>query len=353
MKHEAARPSRTDEFDAFSRPARSVVLPDDAPVQEYENPPWIKVCWTSVRLAVRRTVGERVSRSVLIAAGCLLALGVAGFALVWLISSESAAPPADRPAASAAVPNPIAAAAAARAETSAWVAENVADGTLIACDPATCTGLQARGYLPTALVPLVGSGADVRSADVVLVTSAVRARLGLLLDELVAATPIATFGTASTAVEIRAVTLDGPEAYAERAATDLADRQAAGQALAGAHGLDLTGVARTQLTSGGGVDGRLLSVLPPLLAQHEISIVRFGATPSESVDAPMRVMDIDRIDGTDVDAVSPATADVIQFLHAQQSPFEPASVEIVTDAGAAVLRISYPAPSPLGVLGAG
>jgi len=238
-----------------------------------------------------------------------------------------------------------------RSIAAAWIVENVAEGTIVACDPAACADLESSGYLATALVPLTIDNADVRQAELVLVTSAVRARLGATLDQLVAPTPLAIFGTADTSVEVREISLDGPDGYQQRWAADRADRLSAGRALAMARRLHLGGQARTQLVRGN-VDSRILTTLPPLLAAHGIWISRFAASGPEGSPAILRIVEIDHIDGRKIQDGAGRTAFVVGYFRSQLPPFMPSAVEVSSGAQGLVLRVTYPAPSPLGLLSA-
>jgi hypothetical protein len=233
----------------------------------------------------------------------------------------------------------------------AWIVENVAEGTIVACDPAACADLESMGYLATALVPLSIDNADVRQADLVMMTSAVRARLGPTLDQLVAPTPLAIFGTADASVEVREISLDGPDGYQQRWAADRADRLSAGRALAMARGLHLRGQARTQLARGN-VDSRILTTLPPLLAAHDIWISRFAASGPEGSRGILRIVEIDHIDGRKIQDGAGRTAFVVGYFRSQRPPFLPSAVEVSSGAQGLVLRVTYPAPSPLGLLSA-
>jgi len=292
----------------------------------------------------------RRGRRIALGLATALALTAAGLGFVLLTRDSARSMPAsgESPSASA---DAVAAADTTRSIAAAWIVENVAEGTIVACDPAACADLESSGYLPTALVPLTIDNADVRQAELVVVTSAVRARLGATLDQLLAPTPLAIFGTADASVEVREISLDGPDGYEQRWAADRADRLSAGRALAMVRRLHLSGQARTQLVQGN-VDSRILTTLPPLLAAHGIWISRFAASGPEGSPAILRIVEIDHIDGRKIQDGAGRTAFVVGYFRSQLPPFMPSTVEVSSGAQGLVLRVTYPAPSPLGVLSA-
>jgi hypothetical protein len=351
VKRPAPPSPLVEKFDAFSRPS-SQPPPAEEPAQpqRYENPPWPRVAWTSLRVLVKRGLGTRRGRRIALGLATALALTAAGLGFVLLTrdSTRSMSTNGESPSPSA---DAVAAADTTRSMAAAWIVENVAEGTIVACDPAACADLESMGYLATALVPLSIDNADVRQADLVMMTSAVRARLGPTLDQLVAPTPLAIFGTADASVEVREISLDGPDGYQQRWAADRADRLSAGRALAMARGLHLRGQARTQLARGN-VDSRILTTLPPLLAAHDIWISRFAVSGPEGSRGILRIVEIDHIDGRKIQDGAGRTAFVVGYFRSQRPPFMPSAVEVSSGAQGLVLRVTYPAPSPLGLLSA-
>ncbi len=303
-----------------------------------------------MRVLARRSLGTRRRRGLALGFASAIALVAASLTFLALTRDSALSRPADgrSPAPSVDV---VAAADAIRSTAAAWIVENVARGTILACDPAACADVESRGYLPTALVPLRTDRADIRQAELVLVTSAVRARLGATLDQLVTPTPLAVFGTGETAVEVQEISLDGPDGYQQRSAADRADRVSAGRALATARGLHLGRQARGHLVQGN-VDGRILTTLPPLLAAHDLWVSRFATSGPEGRGGILRVAEIDHIDGQEIREGTAETAAVVEYFRSQRPPFLPSAVEVTSGAQGLVLRVTYPAPSPLGLLGA-
>ncbi|HEX2499156.1 MAG TPA: hypothetical protein VHO00_10160 [Actinomycetes bacterium] len=332
----------------WEKPARPQSPTPDPTRSErsYQNPSWPTVVWTTVRVLARRWPFRL---AIFVIAGLVVAGLVLGYRALFLTSTRAGEPPGGP---SVAAGGPVSAAAAARTEVATWASENIADTAVLACDTATCAELQAHGYPATALVPLTADSGDVRRADLVVVTAAVRALIGRNLAALTAAQPIAVFASGEAAIALRAVAPAGPKAYERRASVDRRQRAAAGTQLGRTPRLELTPTAGEQLR-GGRVDARILTVLPALLADHTLTVESFLVSAAEPRGAPLRVMDIARVDGADVAVDQAGTVDIIRFLNAQWPPFLPAGAEVVDGPDGPVLRISYPAPSPLGLLGNG
>jgi hypothetical protein len=303
-----------------------------------------------MRVVAQRSLGTRSGRLVAIGLATALVLATAALGFFLVTRGATIGVPANGGS-----PSPSDDATAdsdtTRSIAAAWIADNVAEGTIVACDPAACADLEWSGYLPTALVTLRIDSADVREADLVMVTPAVRARLGATLDQLVAPTPLAIFGTADSSVEVREISLDGPDGYQQRWSADRTDRLSAGRALAMTRGLHLTGQARTQLVRGN-VDSRILTTLSPLLAAHDIWISRFAASGPEGSRGILRIMEIDHIDGRKIRDGAGRTAEVVGYFRSQRPPYLPSAVEVSAGAQGIVLSVTYPAPSPFGLLSA-
>ena len=111
--------------------------------------------------------------------------------------------------------------------------------------------------------------------------------------------------------------------------------------------------ARAALAAGE-VDPRLLITLATLAHLHPLNITGFGSPgPGASAGVPLRSADI-------TGAVPPGSRHamplqtLMTILQAQRPPYLPSSLAIVRiPPGGAVLRVGYPVPSPLGLLGPG
>jgi hypothetical protein len=117
--------------------------------------------------------------------------------------------------------------------------------------------------------------------------------------------------------------------------------------------IHVAAAARAALANGE-IDPRLLVTLATLAHLHPLDIIGFGSpSPGASAAAPLRSADI-------TGAAPPGTrhpaplGSLLTILQAQRPPYLPSSLEIVRiPPSGAVLRIGYPAPSPLGLLGSG
>lgn len=327
----------------WEKPASTQSPASDQAAAKYADPPWSKVWRTTIRVLVQRWWLR------------LFVVGLVGVAVIALVvgyrALTSATESPGRPSPPGAG-GPVAAAAVTRTEAANWVSANVAGTAVLACDTATCAELAARGYPAGALISLTPDAREVRRADLVVVTAAVEGLLGRSLRELTAPLPVAAFGAGDAAIQLRSVAPEGPNAYERRATADRRQRASAGAQLSRANRLELSAPAGEELRAGR-VDARILTVLPALLADHRLTVESFSISSAEPPGAPLRVLDIARVDGRDVAAEQAGTVDIIRFLNAQWPPFLPASAGVVDGPHGSVLRITYPAPSPLGLLGNG
>ncbi len=278
-----------------------------------------------------------------------LVLGAAVLALVGLLvsgalsngasSARSAAP------ASGSGTSSLSAAAAARDEASTWVAQQVSGADIVACDPAVCAELQARGLPAGRLLPLQ-PGASPFGADVIVASPAVRGDFGSQLAEEYAPALIASFGSGPARVDVRAIASLGGAAYRAAEPADLAARKAAGAQLLHNPRFRATARAASQMT-GGQVDSRLLVTLASLVAQRSVSVASFGDT---GPGAPVLYRQVTL--GSSGGEVADLTADLDQ-VHTQRNPYLPASANIVHLGAQAQLRIEFSAPSLPGLLSGG
>jgi len=248
----------------------------------------------------------------------------------------------ERPAHPAA-PAPLTQANAVRDQTAAWVASQVSAAAIVACDPAMCSVLVRDGF-PAANLLVLGPGApDPLGSEVVVATSAVRAMFGTRLVSVYAPQTLASFGTGTARIDVRAVAPDGAAAYQTALAADLRARRAAGLQLLGDPRVIGSAAARADLAAGR-VDARLLLTLAALAANGPVQIVAFGGGgPTASPGAALRAAEI---------AAPAATAQaMLAFVRAQRSPFLAARSGLSPGtAGQQLLTIEFALPSPLGLL---
>ncbi len=257
-------------------------------------------------------------------------------------SSRASRGPALSPAAAQA-------ATAARTAAATWVAQQVTPGTIVACDPQMCTGLEQAG-LPASQLLYLGVGtARPLDSTVLVATAAVRQEYGTRLGSEYAPDVLASFGTGRAQVAIRVVAPHGAAAYAASLRADLAARLAAGRQLLRSPRLHPSGAARRALTAGQ-ADSRLLADFAALAAGHPLRIIDFGAAPAGlSPGLPVRTADI-----------APAGFGTVRqpdnlrllarLLLAEPARYRPASLtRLRLPGGTAVLRVTFTAPSPLGL----
>jgi hypothetical protein len=245
----------------------------------------------------------------------------------------------------------LGAVAAAQRQAAAWVASQASGDAIVACDPAMCAVLRARGVPASRLLVLTSVRADPLGSDLVVATAAVRSQFGSRLAGVYAPVTLASFGSGATRIAVQAVAPDGSAAYRAQLARDVRARQVAGARLLHNHDVHVAGAARPVL-AGGQVDSRLLATLATLAALHPLDIISFGGSgPGASAGVPLRSAKI-------AAAVPPggrhlaSVASLLAFFRAQRPPYLPASLETVRMTPKRTgLRIEYQVPCPLGLLG--
>ena len=304
--------------------------------------------WLRRRLAwTRRLWPARARWRAVIAAALVAAVFAAGAATV-ILSRPGRTGQAGAPAAAA-----LASAAAVRQQAAAWVASQANPDAIVACDPAMCAALQAHGVPAGRLLVLTPARSDPLGSDLVVATAAVRSQFGARLAGVYAPVAVAVFGSGAARIDVRTVAPEGAPAYLAGLATDLRARKAAGALMLHNSHIHVAPAGRAALTAGE-IDPRLLVTLATLAHLHPLNITGFGSPgPGASAGVPLRSADITA-------AAAPGSHHLVSLpalmaiLQAQRPPYLPASLEIVrVPRGGAVLRIEYPVPSPLGLLGSG
>jgi hypothetical protein len=297
----------------------------------------------------RRAPGRRRITAALVAVAVVaLAAGLVGVFLGHATTSpRTAAAPAGQP--SGAQPSSdsaaLGASAATRDATARWIAGQVALSAVVACDPAMCAVLQADGIAATRLVVLGTAAADPLGSDLVVATAAVRSQFGARLESVYAPALVASFGSGTGRIDVRALAPDGAAAYQSSAATDLRNRVSAGRQLLGNPRLTIGAGARAALRDGD-VDPRLLMLLAALAVQQPVQVSSFGdPAPGAGSAVPLRSAVIaPRAAGAKAGSLRQS---MLSFIDAQRQPYLPlhASPE-----GTSALTVEYAAPSPLGLL---
>jgi hypothetical protein len=256
------------------------------------------------------------------------------------------------PARPTATPAAVAAAAAtARNSAATWVAQQINRSAVVACDPAMCAALAAKGVPATRMHVLPPGRASMTGADIVVATPGVRSALGTSLAGEDAPVAVAHFGTGAARIDVRVVAPDGAAGYRGAMAADVISRQKAGARLLHDHRIRLSATGRAQIHAGE-IDPRLLAALAGLARRRPIHVIEFTATPGAAPgpEIPMRLAEIQgmgRFGGT------PATIRALRRrLSGVRPPYHPAVLVTLRLAPHRLaLRIGYRAPTPLGLLG--
>jgi hypothetical protein len=317
------------------------------------------VLWTTLRLwLVRhllRPAGTARSPGRLrlrLAGTVILAVIVfAGGAATVLISRSPGRAPAHRGAAvsRAVSPGGVGPSAVARAAAARWVERQVSRAAIVGCDPAMCAALQAGGFPSSDLLPLTSATASPLGSTVIVATAALRSLFGPRLADVYAPAVLASFGSGAAHVDVRAYAAGSVPGYRAALAADLAARRTAGLQLLGNSHIAATAAVRQDLADGK-VDSRLLITFSALAAAHYLRIVAAdGVAPGASAGMPLRSAEL-AIPRT---ATHPGAYldSVLAFLRAQRTPFLASGLHVTGAGAAAILRIEFSAPAPLGLLG--
>ena len=293
----------------------------------------------ALQAAKQKRPGRRMTMAGLVLLALLVVTG--GAATILAVLHQSSSPPTG--------PTP-GAAVAQQQDAAQWVVAHVSHGVPVACDKAMCAALVATGFPQNEVRELgPGSSPPVTSA-VVVATAAVRELFGTSLRSLYAPAVLARFGSGETQINIRVVAPHGAAAYERELGQDRTSRKAAEVALLGANQITVSPVAQTQLLAGE-VDSRLLIALTSLAASLPIDIVDFeNIGPGAGSDMPLRDADLATTDS----AAHMSSSKYVQALEAQLSTgpgAQPASMMLGELPTGQVLRVEFPAPSPLLQLG--
>jgi hypothetical protein len=310
------------------------------------TPSWGRVAGTTVRLWVAR---RRTWWRVLAAAVVVLVVFAAGGLTVALLrgTRPGSATGPDRAASGTPGLAQVQAAAAARRQAATWVTAQVSHSAMVSCDPAMCAALEARGFPAGDLLTLGSAASDPLGSAVIVATAAVRSEFGSRLTNVYAPTVIASFGSGSARIDIRAYAAGGAAAYLTALRADQSVRQNLGRVLLHNTRISATPAARAQLAAGR-VDTRLLSILATLTHQGPVNIVAFGDSgPGADPEVPLRAVELASPPG----AASGYLSSVLALLHAQQAPYLPNDTTLARLAtGLQIARIEFAAPSPPGLL---
>jgi hypothetical protein len=328
------------------RQASQAIQPVAARTGSEVTPSWTTVVGTTVRLwAERRRTGWRVAAALVVV---VVVFAAGGLTVALLRNAGPKNATASRGAA-AAQPGlgPVQAAAAARQQAATWVAAQVSHSAVVSCDPAMCAALQAKGFPAGDLMTLGPAASDPLGSAVIVATAAIRSEFGGRLTSVYAPTVLASFGSGSARIDIRAYAAGGAAPYLAALRADELSRRSDGRQLLHNPRVSAAPAARQQLAAGQ-VDSRLLITIATLSGQGPVSILAFGDSGhGASPGVPLRLAEL----ATPPGAKSGYLQSVITLLRAQQEPYLANSVTLARLAsGQEVVRIEFAAPSPLGLL---
>jgi hypothetical protein len=302
-----------------------------APVRRtVSEPSWGRVLATTIKLWILRA--GRWQAVALVTAVAVITVAALAFSGVF----AGTAAPAAR-ARVAGTPSPAQAAphrtaprpSAAQTAAAAWIAGQLSSDATIACDPAMCTVLQAQGITAGRLMPLTPGAPDPRGATVVVASSSAA--------EAYAPAVIASFGSGTAQIDVRATEPGGAAAYGTAMRADLAARMSAGAQLLRNSRIRFTAQDAAQLRAGE-VDARLLATLAALSSQYSFGVTAFG-------DAAPGVAALYR--GVTISGANKNLTAALALVKAQVPPYMPTRAALVPPAG---LSVEFAAPSPLGLL---
>src|SRR4029077_8242679 len=119
-------------------------------------------------------------------------------------------------------------AAMVRDQAAAWIMRWAAASAIVSCHPLKCSVLQARGLSAARILPITPATPDPLGSDLVVATSAVRGRFGRRLTAVYAPKVAASFGVASTRIQVRIIAVNGAAGYRRALRADVAARRLAG-----------------------------------------------------------------------------------------------------------------------------
>jgi len=322
------------------------------------QPSWGVVLVTTFRLWVHRRMEKTGLRvlAMILAAVILFASGAITIGLIkGTPASNSSGTSQGSGTAQGGIPGSgggaLAAVTAARRQAANWVAQQVNPDENIGCDPVMCAALEATHIQANMLLMLGPSQPDPLGSEILLDTATLRAQFGPRLESVYAPVSLAAFGSGAARVEVRVDAPYGAHSYLADLAADVAARKLAGTEMLRNDSIHASPAASRQLIAGQ-VDTRLLVTLVTLAHSHPVDIISFGTSQAgASPGVPLRSAEIAGAPGPgSTPAASVQT--LRSFLSAQQPPYRPSAIVAAKTASRrTVLRVEYPAPSLLGLLG--
>jgi hypothetical protein len=235
-----------------------------------------------------------------------------------------------------------------------WVDRQVSHGVVVACDPVMCATLRQRGFPGRKLQELRPSAPYPARAQVVVDTPDVEHQFGSNLAANVAPESLAVFGSGRQQISVRITAHGGAAAYRAQLAEDTRSRSKLARYLLENRRVTESPPARAQLVAGQ-VDVRLIVVLTALAADEPaIDIVSFGPlTPGESSNLPLRSVNLSVSTGIKPTRRAAFVRSLRAVVDNQAAPWQRSWDGLVSIAGRPFFQITFPAPSPLGLLPGG
>jgi hypothetical protein len=230
------------------------------------------------------------------------------------------------------------------------VAQEVAAGTVVACDAQMCAALTASGLPAAQQVQLGMNSQSLSGANLVVVTPVLRALFSTINPSLgynVAPAVLASFGQ----ITVQVVYPAGGAAYAAALSQDVQARIQLGTQLLNSGRVSASSAAQSDLAAGE-VDSRVLLALQALANQQPVDVVAFADSgPGAGAGIPFRAVDLATTDPTGNMPPGAYLQSMVGILraHATFPAFAKASPVTLTD-GQRAVQIQYAAPSPLGLL---
>jgi hypothetical protein len=237
---------------------------------------------------------------------------------------------------------------AVRDEAAAWVSQQVSFAAKVGCDRTMCTSLSQAGFPSGQLVVLGATSPGLPSAQVMVVTPAIRSMFGSSIDTADAPAVLASFGTGAAQIDVRITAPNGVVAYRAELSEDQQQQKETDATLVGVPGITVSPTARRQLNDGL-VDSRLVLAIAQVASTYSVTLVDFGNVGTGgSPGVALRYADI----------AENLPASQLQGLRASLArltgDIRPARTQDVTLAsGQTVLRVEFTAPSPLGTASLG
>ena len=222
----------------------------------------------------------------------------------------------------------------------AWVAQQVSPGAVVSCDATMCGLLRQDGFPAARLKTLGPATRDPLGSAVVIATPAVRSEFGTRLASDYAPGLIASFGSGTARIEVRAIAPGGGTGYPAALAAQHAALTTAGRQLLQNRTVQASPSARAALLAGR-VDSRLLAVVSVLSSQLTVKLEAFGdAAPGAGSTAPLRSAQLSA-------ASAAGRSEILSFLNAQRGLYRPDLMTATHGTGGQpVVAVRFDAPAP-------